>query len=259
MKALLASLVFTSLLACSSKSSLPNDVGDQAAAGKADGVSAVTREEVDEPLYSSRLRKKACSAIGSSASGDQCDEFDFTVVEVARSNFYLHADDADPITMQLLVAGYDTRTGAEYELALTRQVTSELSLEFLAEVRSSTTADTHRYIEDIADEAGEYPDWWDGEWAGRVSPSAMAATPSGVRDIFDTTLERHREMIQDWDPNAGAFFADDPVFEILREGEVVGYILEIWDSVDHPLWDGSGTHYYFDVHGILVDTVDWTG
>jgi hypothetical protein len=42
-------------------------------------------------------------------------------------------------------------------------------------------------------------------------------------------------------------------------GEVVGYILNVDDYIDHSLWDGSGVHYYYDTFGTEITSVYWSG
>lgn len=42
-------------------------------------------------------------------------------------------------------------------------------------------------------------------------------------------------------------------------GLLVGYVVEIVDSIDHPLWDGSGLNVWMDVDGTIVAEVPWAG
>jgi hypothetical protein len=46
---------------------------------------------------------------------------------------------------------------------------------------------------------------------------------------------------------------------IKKDGEIVGYIVSIWYYVDHPLFDGGGTHLYFNLNGVIVEEVEWWG
>ena len=49
-------------------------------------------------------------------------------------------------------------------------------------------------------------------------------------------------------------------FVIMNDGEVIGYILNIWDSIDHPFWDGSGVYRYIKASNLKVLTSsNWEG
>lgn len=252
----------TLLFSCTpSSGELPRDLEPGAGGGKADDVAPVTFEELDEPLFSSGLRQQICTAIGSAAAGDACDDIDFTVVRAGRSNLLNHADDGDPVTVQLDVLGEDTSTGEIYSAILKRQIGDDFRLRFTVEVTSSLDP-IHQIIEDLAEEGGQFPNVHAWIQEDRVRDIELADLPQHMQDTFQQALQ---DRI-DWnnpDPDNqvnGAMFADEfPFLEIIHEGEVIGYILTIWDFIDHPLWDGSGMIEYYDRHGESVELIEWWG
>lgn len=230
------------------------------AGGKADDV-AVIRTPASEPLGAKALKRLICDQIGAEFAGQACySKLAFTITEFATSTLYAHQDELDPVTMQLEVEAVQASTGKTYFAVLTRAVDADLTLSFVAKVSTDGDA-THAVIAQLADEAGEFPDWA-VELADRVDPVAKAELPKAIRDLFDAQLAaRIDELNPDGGNTNSAAFGDDfPFLEIVDDGGVViGYVLGVYDSIDDPLWDGSGVHYYYDVDGELVTTVEWTG
>lgn len=40
---------------------------------------------------------------------------------------------------------------------------------------------------------------------------------------------------------------------------ILAHVLGIYDSIDHPLWDGSGVYVFYDLNGTEVTSVSWLG
>lgn len=48
-------------------------------------------------------------------------------------------------------------------------------------------------------------------------------------------------------------------YEVIDEqGRPVGYVVEIIDQIDHPLWDGSGLNLWLDLELNVVAEVSWS-
>ena len=225
---------------------------------------AVERQAADEELGSGALRQSICDAIvlkeGNGAHGGDCGGFTYTITEFARSTKYGHIEEGQtrPITMQMKVAVENPANGDLYDATLTRELNSKFELKFKAEIAETGLQEIHDYILQLADDAGEYGDWWDEEVQDKVRVIEFDALPAEMQTRFAQVLADVAEENQEHD--GGAMYSGEmPFLEILMDGEVVGYVLNVDDYIDHSLWDGSGTHFYFDTYGTVIASVYWSG
>lgn len=230
---------------------------------------SVVRAAANEELGSHTLRQLICDAIvaaeGAGAHDDTCTGFSYTITEFAKSTRYGHLEGEDlrPITMQMKVAVENPATSDTYDATLTRELDQKFELKFKAEIGQTDLQQIHRYIRDLANRAGEYGDWWDDDVKDDIRAIPWDALPAQMQDAFNGALQQRNDWLSHYpdEPSSDhATFSDEmPFLEILMEGLVVGYVLNVDDYIDHPLWDGSGIHYYFDKFGTEVTTVDWSG
>jgi len=241
--------------ACSNGSSnLPRDIDDLG--GKADdSTAAVTFTDVDEPLFSKALQAQICAA----ANAPDCNELAYTVKRIGESTLLLHADDSDPVTMQLDVLAEDTTNSVTYNAILRRQLGTDFRLHFSVEITSSLDPD-HQFIRALAKDGGEFPDFFEWIAEDKVAEVAFADLPGDIATLFEDERADQEENLQQ-NFNGSVDFADEHGFlEILDgSGNVIGYILSLWDSIDHPLWDGSGATIYYDRLGNEVWSEAWSG
>ena len=233
---------------------------------------ALETESTHEPLGSHTLKKKMCQAIvameGVAEHDGQCGGFAFTITELGRSTVYGYLEDARPVTMRMKVAVENPANGATYDATLTRALNDKFKLEFSAEIAPSTLTQIHAFIRDLADAAGEYGDFEDDDVAPHVKAVAWDDVPAAMQAVFeaaraDQALENCWEYEMNGNPDDcpnGASISDEHgVQAIVLDGEQVGWILGLWDYIDHPLWDGSGVHIYYDDNGTEVESVSWSG
>jgi hypothetical protein len=229
--------------------------GEEGGSQSANVTEAVVRQKKNEPLKGKAQRKLICEALAKSAGVaiDKCLAFKFVVKEVATSTQLLHAESGKPVTMELKVAV--TGAGNEtYDALLRRAIGDAYELKFDAQAAPAGSLEkVHAFIKKLADDVGEYADWNDGDVADRVKATTHEALPKVVRDKCDALLAKRRG------PENDAQWADDDAFfQIRMVGETVGYVCNVYDYIDDPLWDGSGVHYYLDAQGNLVVEVEWT-
>jgi len=242
---------------------LPDDI-EQDIDNKADSTEGIVHESVSETLWSNSLRRNICGKIGFRDSAlDYClDNFEFTVNGMLRSTRYAHLDDCRPITMGLDVEVLNPAEDQNWQVELRRKLGSNYVLYWQFTVSGSSMGDIHDYIDDIADEAGEYPDFWDSsEWQGRIRMVQMSAVPQEIQEVFERELENAREELCYYDEGEcteGAEYGD-VLAEILKDGQVVGYLLGIEYYIDDSLFDGGGLWLYFDHQGVLVESMEWWG
>jgi hypothetical protein len=259
-------LVFAASACDPSSGAAPQDV--DAAGGKADGAAAVDVRPADEPLFSTALQRQLCGAIGdahpwSTASRrnafvDDCEQHDFTVTQTSTSRLYAHLDDGDPMTLQLRVRVEDGTHS--WETSLTREF-SEFQFRWVARVDSLPEGDDRdAFIQDIADAMGEFfrPD--DHSQNFRMLDS-LDEVPADVRAVItERVAEIDSGMSQGpGDEASGAFLSDERPHAIVRDGEVIGFAIQVEFFVDHVLFDGGGTTLYLNTLGEILEEVDWFG
>lgn len=233
---------------------------------------ALENESANEPLGSYGLKKKICQAIvameGVAEHDGSCGGFSYTITELGRSTVYGYLEDGRPVTMRMKVAVKNPTSGATYDATLTRALDEKFKLEFTAEIAPSTLTQIHAFIRDLADAAGEYGDFADDDVAPHVSTVAWDAVPAAMQAVFKAAEEQQAlDNCYQWDvdgnldqcPNGAGISDEWGIQAIMLDGEQVGWILGLWDYIDHPLWDGSGVHIYYDIHGTEVESVSWSG
>ncbi len=228
-------------------------------------------EGANEPLQSSTLRKKICEAIvrteGVAGHEDACEGFTYTVTRFGRSTVYGYLQDGRPITMTMDVSVEDPANEVTYQATLNRHLDAVFGLTFEAKITSSDLEAAHDFIRELAQDAGEYGDFWRDDVASRVEAVAWGNLPTDIQATFDKAIETqafencyaYELGDEEGECPHGAALNDDVLFRILREGEPVGYVLGIYDSIDHPLWDGSGVYVFYDLNGTEVTSVSWSG
>lgn len=118
-----------------------------------------------------------------------------------------------------------------------------------------------RFIAEMADEIGEYFHYDDYGYQQNIVPIRPQDLPTEPVDFQAKGRELAEDealSIKDSGYTGGAEVSDE-VFRIVREGRTIGYVIPVDHWIDDGLWDGSGTHYYLDIHGTIVDDVPWTG
>ncbi len=268
-------LALTSILACTillpacdsdapsaaSDAAQPNPEGD----GKADGAPVVDVVATDEPLVSTTFKRMLCDAIVPNYGWDTveqrdafangCTDHDFTVTEMTRSTLYTHADDSEAITlaMQVLVE-FDALA---FETSLVRDYV-DFELTWSANVDSTPEGlDRDAIIQRIADEVGEY--FWGEDDPETFKPLRFDDLPEAVQA---TARDRERALNdaleREWGDNS-AYISDEGPFEILHEGQRVGYVVSIDYWIEDSLFDGGGATLYLNTLGDVVDEVEWYG
>lgn len=121
------------------------------------------------------------------------------------------------------------------------------------------TSTEEKFIKGLAREMGEYFD--PSEIKGAFTGMKTSQLPSRVKKLFKKLVtERADENSQHGyyeDRQDGAM--EGEVYAILKDGEVVGFVLGVYDDINHPLWDGSGVNHYVTKEGKVVISVDWAG
>lgn len=227
---------------------------------------SVDTQQADEALWSKGLQGLICKRIvakeGVAGHDGKCSGFSYQVTEVSKSTKYAHQSDGRAITMQMKVAVTNPGNGATYDAVLTRALDHKFDLKFGAEISKTAVEQMHDYIRDLADDAGEYARF-DDDLADKVNGISLGGLPAAVRSSADSFLADYAADMCAWQETQpcqnGAEFADDAHYEIIKDGDVVGYVVSVWDYIDHPLWDGSGVTLYFDLDGALVTDVSWSG
>jgi hypothetical protein len=234
--------------------------------GKADDSDgpAVVVEATDEAFWSERLRESICAEIASNhdwrsiadrtAFADGCQDHDFRLTEKTTSTLYGHLD-AGPITLGMkvrVIAGDE-----EWNAVLTRDFGADYRFRWSTTVPDASR-DRKAYIRQLAEDMGEYFD--PGDAPDRLRVTSWDATPDTVRAAADRFVERWNAESQAAGRDDTAEYADEPPYEILGEdGEVVGYVVQIWYNIDDVLFDGGGTTMYLDLLGDEVVDVEWWG
>jgi hypothetical protein len=262
-------LAATLCLACD-PSSGPSQPSDDGAAGKADGESAVLVEAADEPLGSTALRQQLCGAVAEAhpwstvasrnAFVDDCLEHALTVTEFSRSTLFGHLDDGEPVTMMMRVRVEQEGSDNSWETSLVREF-SDFQFHWAARVDSLPEGDDRdAFISDLVDDVGEFFDPFEFPDNFRALGSMNDLPPEVRNTALVRTAELDEEMRQGReDETSGAFLSDEPPHEILRDGEVVGYVVSVGYFVDHPLFDGGGAALYLNVLGDIVEEIEFFG
>lgn len=229
-------------------------------------------EAANEALGSYTLKKKICQAIvameGVADHDGNCGGFEYTITEFAKSTLYGHIEDARPITMRMKVAVNNPANGASYDATLTRALNDTFKLDFEAEIAPSTLTQIHAFIKDLAKAAGEYGDFEEADVAPYVQTVSWDDVPAETQALFEAAV-KEQQVNNCWEyemegnleqcPNGAGISDDYGIQAIVLDGEQVGWVLGIWDYIDHPLWDGSGVHLYYDMNGTEVESVSWSG
>ena len=234
-------------------------------AGKADGTAPVEVVETDEALQSTAFKRMLCAAIipaygwdtaaQRDAFEDGCTDHRFTVTEMTRSTLYLHADDGDPITLEMRVRV--EFEGLTFQTSLVREF-ADHEFDWTAKVDGVPDGlDRDALIQDIADEMGEYfnPD----ESPERFDALRFDTLPEGVQ-VTARERESHLDeaLRREWHDN-GAGISDEGAHAILHEGQVIGYTVSIEYWIEDSLFDGGGTTLYLNTLGDVIEEVEWWG
>jgi len=219
----------------------------------------------NEPLYSTTFKKMLCEAITPAYGWDtieqrdsfeaDCTEHQFTVTEMTRSTLYTHANDGDAVTLAMkVVVEFEA---LEFETSLVREY-RDYQFSWVANVDSIPNGlDRDGLIQDIADEVGEY--FWGEDDPDTFKPIDFDAMPEVVQATARSREDSLDEaMSHQWEDN-GAGISDEGPFEVVHEGQVIGYVVGIDYWIEDSLFDGGGTTIYLNTLGDVIDEVEWWG
>ncbi|MCJ8275637.1 MAG: hypothetical protein HRT44_09550 [Bdellovibrionales bacterium] len=143
-----------------------------------------------------------------------------------------------------------------FSLLLSFNAFAEEQLELFPEIAKSKEAMS--LMEDLVDEMGEYFEEdavFEDLDLKVVEINASEASAKLISLASDALVEAQEFSGDENDPFVDRFFK---VVKI-SDGEVMGYVFGIHDSIDHPLWDGSGENFYYTFDYLFVDSVEWSG
>ena len=113
-------------------------------------------------------------------------------------------------------------------------------------------------IRDLADDAGEFGDWDVLASAGRVKIVQFSELPQATQTLFTKLKDERSEDLSSHNPGDWAEFGDPAFLQILDNGEVVGHVLNVWDAINHPFFDGSGLIIYVNRQNEVVADREWS-
>jgi hypothetical protein len=242
---------------------------DETSLNKADGTENIEVIPTEGELYSTKLKDKVCKAIAEYEYRDEaysiyCEQnFSFTVVEVGKSILYAYLYDFRPITMQLKVQVDDPETQKQWIGMFTRHLTNSYELYWDVEVEGLAGTNQNQYILDFAREAGVYNcfEWDDNpEWEQKVNVIDFDQMPQSIQDKVNQLLEdRNIYSQENDDEQLYQFIAEECHAEILKDGQIVGYVIDVGYDVESPLFDGGGALLFLNAEGILITEKEWWG
>jgi hypothetical protein len=252
--------------ACSTATTLDLDLEDDID-GKRDGSAVVVEPGNDAALWSVRRQDDLCKVIaeghswGGAADLDtfssKCREHSFKIQEFTTSTLYAHQRDGRPVTLAMKVEVSD---GNEtWDCGLDREwVAEEYAFKWQASCdfggASQTAIDAH--IKAIAEGGEYYETFYEMDDTRAV---AWDEIPEAVRAVAQHRIELHTEEARDHGYlNDYAERSGEAPLAILKDGEVVGYMLSI-DYYSDRASDGAGEHLFINLRAELVDSVYWTG
>jgi hypothetical protein len=231
--------------------------------GKADGTDNIQIIIAEEELYSNPLKEKLCEAVREYEYADDiyaencAQNFIFTVTEIGKSVLYAYQADFRPITMRLKVKIEDLDNEMQWDGVLTRDLSAYYDLTWHAVVDGGPGFNVNDYILEIAYDAGEYACEWD-DWDHKATPVSYEDVSQLIKDKVDQYVtEGNAEDPFDSGSPVEIEISDDCHAEIIKDGEVVGYVISINYYVNHPYFDGGGVNLYYNANGNLVTEVEW--
>jgi len=117
-------------------------------------------------------------------------------------------------------------------------------------------------ILNLANELGEYV--INEDMPKNVTPIKTSALPAKAQKKLAQLIEDRADWVCPRGTRAnecvnGAMDSEEH-FVIKLDGKVIGYIFNIYDSIDHPLWDGSGVYHFLKASDLKVlDSTSWEG
>ncbi len=117
--------------------------------------------------------------------------------------------------------------------------------------------DSEKIMSELVDEMGEYFD----ESITLNQNYALAVVPvkeqsSELYAAVEKLVKKRNEQLE---PQGTVYEATVYKVYNMQNNRVVGYVVVILDSIDHPLWDGSGETSYLTLDLVVVDSVEWSG
>jgi hypothetical protein len=228
-----------------------------------DSINVVLTEEV---LYSETLKSKLCTAIRlyeyfPDHFVENCMEiFYFTVTEAGKSTQYAYLDNFNPITMRLRVLVENPENQKIWNVILNRKLSDDFHLTWDAVVDSGSEFNPNQYIQEIAEKAD--CDWIHFGNNPQADPVDYQDLPLLIQEAVDTAI------------TSGELFSDQPGgliessvdndchAEIVKDGEVVGYIVDVlYYYVGNDQVYSGDLLLYFNIYGVLVATYNesWIG
>ena len=245
---------------------VPADL-EQADENKADEVTAYTEVESGEALYSTGLKKMICKLLKNKEGWpgdffDTCwENFTFTLETYKQSTAVSYLDDCEPVTLEMTVAVNDEAGDNAWKLRLIRHFNNEYKLRWGMNVLESSSSQVDEYIQEIADEVGEYGTFDDAP-VGSWTYVEYDEIPAHIRTVAEARRDAINEESQLYNPNDDYDMAEidgDHVTLFDDDGDTIGYVVSIYYYIDDPLFDGGGTRLYYNLDGRLVVEVDWWG
>jgi molybdopterin converting factor small subunit len=117
--------------------------------------------------------------------------------------------------------------------------------------------ESKKIMSELVDEMGEYFD--ESVTLNETYALSALETEDLSTELYaavEKLVKKRREQLQ---PQGDVYEAT--VYKVYNKqnNTVVGYVVAILDSIDHPLWDGSGETAYLTLDLVVVDSVEWNG
>lgn len=264
---LAAALMATAAMGCAQQEAPAGDQTQETLnkEGKNDGIADhVTIQEVDSIIWSEDLKGTICKALVAiytwqtqaqrTALQADCPQFQFRVVETTTSKLYAHLDDFRPITLGMKVKIVSAiRT---WDTTLTRQFGSDFAFRWQVVVHDVKSEDW-QFVKELAEEVGEFPASADEQYQGNLRSVSYSDLDTLIHEVLDNYLSQ----IDDDNISTPEYTGCDisEIFEIVKDGRVLGYAVSIEVGYDHPLFDGAGVALYLMAEGEPVAEMWWDG
>jgi hypothetical protein len=252
------------VLSCSDVATTGGGDPVSGAGGKADEASVEIL--TSENLGSGERRLAICESIADRLTVptdfvERCDRHDMKVTRTLKSTLYGHLDTGAALTLEMSVH-VEANHGLSFDCEVARAYDPRShQFDWRTDCAPPWGEGSNDFLVRLAASAGEYFDVTAIE--DHVTETTYADLPAGVmtavNPYMQATIERNRGAEPSFMASVGDGVAPYLVWEEETHDDVVGYIVHIDFSVDHPLFDGAGVHLYFNEQFELAAEVEWTG
>ena len=114
------------------------------------------------------------------------------------------------------------------------------------------------YLQQMARDFGEYFFFERTQYEGEIREISQA----DVTDVVLAEADRFAQNVveQNRDRSGELQDAEASTFYVVKQdGVIIGYVINVEYYIDHPLFDGGGTHLYLNTLGEIVADVEWWG